>query len=121
MKLLMIKNILKSFMAKLPLQRYKQFCYVVSQPQIFILLLENKNNKKPNAQRGGLAQAGAQLARKFVRFRKFCTRANGSETPACRQAAGTLCGIQKKPTHKQRVLSHTLLFANAQTEKTKYE
>jgi len=40
---------------------------------------------------GGLAQAGQWLARKFVRLWKFITRPSVSESPACRQAAGTLC------------------------------
>jgi len=37
---------------------------------------------------GGLAQAGQWLARKFVQIWKFCTRPNGSESPACAKPLG---------------------------------
>jgi hypothetical protein len=36
----------------------------------------------------GLAQAGAWLARKFVRICKFFARPSGSESPACAKPPG---------------------------------
>jgi hypothetical protein len=49
-----------------------------------------KENKLKNRQpiTSGLAQAGAWLARKFVRIFNICARANDSETPAFAKPPG---------------------------------
>jgi hypothetical protein len=47
------------------------------------IIAETRITEKCLRTTGGLAQAGAWLARKFVRIFNLCARANGSETPAC--------------------------------------